>query len=414
MEAPKRSLKKVAFISSYEPRKCGIATFTADLINNMKRVAGEKLDPLVIAMEPGRELGYDGMVTLTIRKNVQQDYSFAADYINLSDVDIVSIQHEFGLFGGNGGSYLDLLFKRVKKPVITTLHTVLEKPSPEHFDSLTNVCSASHKVVVMNKRGIKMLHDIYRVPHNKIKLISHGIPNLPFAESISYKRKLGIEGRQTILTFGLLSENKGIEVMLKALPRIVKSHPSVLYIILGTTHPEVLRREGNSYKWKLQKMVADLHLQRNVVFHNRFVEDDELFLFLGAADAYVTPYLHKEQLTSGTLAFALGAGKAIISTPYWAAEELLSYGRGKLVNFGNPDQMARATLEILNNGSASKEMRMKAYQYGRSMIWPKVAESYLRIFESDLTRKSRPSWPKPDFPAHKIPGYSRQPVSESA
>ncbi len=259
-----------------------------------------------------------------------------------------------------------------------------------------------------------MLHDIYKVPHKKIKLIPHGIPNLPFAESKSYKQKLGIEGRETILTFGLLSENKGIEVMLKALPRIVKSRPSVLYIILGTTHPEVLRREGNSYKWKLQKMVRDLQLQRNVVFHNRFVEDDELFLFLGAADAYVTPYLHEEQLTSGTLAFALGAGKAIVSTPYWAAEELLSYGRGKLVGFGNPDQMAQAILEILCSDSTANEMRMKAYQYSRSMIWPKVVESYLRIFEKDSTRTSRPSWPRPDFSARTMPVYGRQPVSESA
>jgi glycosyltransferase involved in cell wall biosynthesis len=291
---------------------------------------------------------------------------------------------------------------------------VLDKPSPEYFDSLSNVCAASQKVVVMNKRGIKMLHDIYRVPHNKIKLIPHGMPNLPFAESGSYKQKLGIEGRETILTFGLLSENKGIEVMLKALPRIVKSRPSVLYIILGTTHPEVLRHEGNSYKWKLQKMVRDLQLQRNVVFHNRFVEDRELFLFLGAADVYVTPYQHEEQLTSGTLAFALGAGKAIVSTPYWAAEELLSYGRGKLVGFGNSDQMARAILEILSSDSTANEMRMKAYQYGRSMIWPKVTESYLRIFEKESARTPRPSWPRLNLPHSQVPVYGRQRVSESA
>jgi glycosyltransferase involved in cell wall biosynthesis len=414
LEVQKQPPKKVAFVSSYRPRKCGIATFTADLINNMVRITGKEFNPFVVAMESGEKLDYDGLVELTVRKDIPQDYSYAANYINLSDVEVVSIQHEFGLFGGKGGSYLGYLLKRLDKPVVTTLHTVLDEPSSEYYDSLIDICAASQKVVIMNKRGIKMLHDIYGVPRNKIELIPHGIPHLPFGDSSYYKEKLGIGGRETILTFGLLSENKGIEVMLKALPRIVKSHPSILYILLGTTHPEVLRREGNSYKWRLQKMVRDLQLEENVAFCNRFVEDEELFLFLGAADVYATPYLHKEQLTSGTLAFAMGAGKAIVSTPYWAAEELLNHGRGKLVGFDNSNDMACAILEILRDDSSSLGMRMRAYQYGRKMAWPKVAEAYLKVFEEQSAPISIPSWPRLNLPHSQVPVYGRQCVSESA
>jgi glycosyltransferase involved in cell wall biosynthesis len=414
MENGNGTLKKVAFVSSYRPRKCGIATFTTDLINNMVRITGKEFNPLVVAMESGEELDYDDPVELTVRKDVKQDYSYAADYINLSGVEVVSIQHEFGLFGGKGGSHLSYFLKRLDKPVVTTLHTVLDEPSSEHYDSLIDVCAASQKVVVMNKRGIKILHDIYGVPYNKIDMIPHGIPNLPFGDSSYYKEKLGIGGRKTILTFGLLSENKGIEVMLKALPRIVKSRPSVCYIILGTTHPEVLRREGNSYKWRLQKMARDLQLEGNVAFFNSFVEDEELFLFLGAADVYVTPYLHKKQLTSGTLAFAMGAGKAIVSTPYWAAEELLDHGRGKLVGFGNSNDMACAILEILGDDSSSLGMRLRAYQYGRKMTWPKVAEAYLKVFEEQSAPISIPLWPRPSFSHRKVTVNSRQPVSECA
>ncbi|MBA7652283.1 hypothetical protein ES703_60113 [subsurface metagenome] len=269
--------KKVAFISSYVPRRCGIAAFTSDLINNMKLAGGEEFEAQVVAMQSGTDLEYDKPVKLKIRKDVKYDYISAADYINFSDVDLVSIQHEFGLFGGDGGSYLSLLLKRLDKPVMTTLHTVLEKPPVNYFDSMVDVCQASSRLIVMNKRGIKMLRGIYSVPESKIELIPHGIPDLLFADSNYYKRKLGMLGRKTILTFGLLSRNKGIEVVLKALPTIVKADPSILYIVLGATHPEVLRHEGQSYQLKLKRMVMDLGLQRNVVLYNRFVDDEELF-----------------------------------------------------------------------------------------------------------------------------------------
>jgi glycosyltransferase involved in cell wall biosynthesis len=324
----------------------------------------------------------------------------AADYINLSDVDIVSVQHEFGLFGGEGSSHLNLLLRRLNKPVITTLHTVLEKPTAEYSDSLADVCEASAKVIVMNKRGINMLRDIYCVPAQKIELIPHGIPVFPFADGTFCKQKLGIRGRKIILTFGLLSKNKGIEVVLKALPRIVRTEPSVLYIVLGATHPEVLRCEGQSYKFELQRMVRDLGLQRNVAFDNRFVNEEELLLYLGAADVYVTPYLHKEQLTSGTLAFAVGAGKAVVSTPYWAAQELLAQGRGKLVPFGDSDDIARSITEIMSNKLLFARMKRRAYEYGRSMTWPKVGQSYWKLFSSQV-----PSMPMPLRPRLNAIGW---------
>ena len=373
--------KKVAFLCSYKPRKCGIATFTSDLITNVGLAGIEEFEPAVIAMQANDELEHDETVKLCIRKDVEYDYISAAEYINRSDVDLVSVQHEFGLFGGEAGSYLSLLLDRMNKPVVTTLHTVLERPATAYFDSLVDVCEASDRVVVMNKRGIRMLNDIYSVPERKIELIPHGIPCLPLVDSSFYKRKLGLSGRKTILTFGLLNENKGIEVMLRALPSLVEADPSILYIVLGATHPEVLRQNGPSYRLKLKKLVVDLGLQNNVIFHHRFVDDEELFLFLGATDVYVTPYLHKEQLTSGTLAFAVGIGKAVVSTPYWAAEELLAQGRGKIVPFGDSKSMARSITEILENESLSLEMRRRAYEYGRSMTWPKVGQAYWKLFE---------------------------------
>jgi glycosyltransferase involved in cell wall biosynthesis len=405
---------KVAFISSYMPRKCGIATFTSDLINSMELAGGEEFRPVVIAMESGSELKYDKLVKLKIRKDVKSDYVSAADYINVSDIDVVSVQHEFGLFGGEGGSYLSLLLERLNKPVVTTLHTVLEKPPEEYFNSLVDVCEASERVIVMNTRGIKMLRDIYSVPEWKIELIPHGIPDLPFTHNGHYKGILGMAGRKTILTFGLLSKNKGIEVMLRALPRIVKSDPSVLYIVLGATHPEVLRREGQAYKFKLERIVGNLGLKRNVVFHNRFVSKEELFQFLGAADIYVTPYLHKEQLTSGTLAFAVGTGKAVVSTPYWAAQELLANGRGKLVRFDDSQHTAQSIVQLLNDSSLFSRIKRRAYEYGRSMIWPKIGQVYWKLFSLQAPSVRIPLKQNIGLQDWTIPVYNEQLMFQSA
>jgi glycosyltransferase involved in cell wall biosynthesis len=380
----KDAKKRVVFISSFPPRKCGIATFTADLLRNIGAAANSEFEPLVVTVRPDNSLRYVDPVKFEIRQNVRSDYICAADYINFSHVDLVSVQHEFGLFGGPAGAYLGLLLKRLKVPVLTTLHTILAEPKPDHHRVLAEVCDCSCRVITMNEQGVKMLQDIYGVPAKRIRLIPHGIPDLPFVDSNYYKGKFGLEGRRTILTFGLISKNKGIEVMLRALPRIVAAEPSVVYIVLGMTHPAVLRSDGESYRFALQQLVKDLNLQNHVVFHNRFVNEEELHNFLCAADLYVTPYLNQEQLTSGTLAFAVGAGKAVVSTPYRAAAELLAENRGVLVPSGDPDRLAEAVVGILRDDALFYALRRKAYEYGRARIWPKIGHSYWRLF-SDVS-----------------------------
>jgi len=376
----KSSAKKVAFISSFPPRKCGIATFTTDLINAVASAAKGQFEPLVVAMRTGNDLRYDHPVKFEIRRNVKSDYICAADYINFSNVDMVSVQHEFGLFGGEAGSYLSLLVNKLNAPVITTLHTVLDEPDPEYRRSTLNICHASRKVITMNARGVEMLRDIYGIGSDKIGLIPHGIPDLPFVDSSYYKHKFGVEGRKTILTFGLLSKNKGIEVMLKAMPEIIAAEPSVLYIVLGMTHPSVLQHEGESYRLGLQRIVNELAIQEHVVFHNRFVKDEELHNFLCATDIYVTPYLNPEQLTSGTLSFAVGTGKAVVSTPYWAAMELLADGRGSLTPFADSKKLSAAIVELIENSERFYSLRRRAYDYGRSRTWAKTGQAYWKLF----------------------------------
>ena len=257
----KSSKKRIAFISSFLPRKCGIATFTSDLIENVAKASKGDFEPLVVAMQSDNKITYSNPVKFEIRQNVKNDYICAADYINFSHVDVVSVQHEFGLFGGVAGSHLSLLLNRLKAPVITTLHTVLDDPDDDLRNSMIKVCNASHKVITMNQRGVTMLKENYQIPDDKILLIPHGIPDLPFVDNNYYKHKFGMEGRRTILTFGLLSKKKGVEVMLKAMPEIVKAEPSALYIVLGLTHPAVLKNEGESYRFSLQRMVMELGLQ---------------------------------------------------------------------------------------------------------------------------------------------------------
>jgi glycosyltransferase involved in cell wall biosynthesis len=378
--------RKIAFISSFPPRKCGIATFTSDLIENIGKTGGIGFKPSVVAMQSGHEHEYTKPVEFVIRRDVAVDYIDAADYLNSQNVDAISLQHEFGLFGAEGGSYISLLLKRLKSPIATTLHTVLERPSSEYFDALVDICDESETVIVMNERGVHMLTDIYGVPRRKIKLIPHGIPDISFNHRVSQKRSLGLSKRKVILTFGLIGRNKGIEVMLKAIPAIIKRHPETLYIVLGTTHPEVVKHEGNSYRDELLNIVEDLKIQNHIIFHDRFVSDPELQQFLSAADIYVTPYLYKEQLTSGTLAFAVGAGKAVVSTPYWAAEELLAQGRGILVEFNNSEQMASAIIKLLDDEVLLYQTQRKAYQYGRAITWPRIGEVYWNLFTEGLSK----------------------------
>jgi glycosyltransferase involved in cell wall biosynthesis len=378
----KGAVKKVAFISSFKPRRCGIATFTSDLITNVSTAAKGHFEPLVVAMRASDSHTYREPVKFEIRQEVKNDYVCAADYLNFSHVDVVSLQHEFGLFGGPAGSYLNLLLGRLNAPVITTLHTVLDDPAPDYYQALVDLCNLSYQIITMNERGIRMLRDIYGVSDTRIKVIPHGIPDLTFVDSNYYKHKFGMDGRKTILTFGLLSKNKGIETMLQAMPEIIKLFPSALYVVLGMTHPSVLKHDGESYRFSLQRMVKELGLTENVIFHNRFVDDMELHNFLCAADVYATPYLNREQLTSGTLSFAVGAGKAVVSTPYWAAEELLAEGRGIIVPFGDHKQMADEIIRVLRDESVFYSLRRRAYDYGRSRTWPKIGQTYWKIFNA--------------------------------
>ncbi len=386
---------KIAFVGSYPPRKCGIATFTCDLVKNIGSAADDVFEPQVFAMETDARLAYDGPVRIVIRKFYQSDYIFAANLINHSDIDLVSLQYEFGLFYGPNGSFLPAFLQKLTKPIVTTLHTVLEEPQPDFFDAMTEVCDASDRIVVMNECGVDLLRRIYYVPEEKIELIGHGIPDLPFAETSRFKQKLGLAGRKTILTFGLLSENKGIDLMLRAMPDIIVRDPSAVYIVLGATHPEVLRYEGPVYRLKLEKMISRLGLNNHVILDHRFVEDNELFQYLKAADVYVTPYLNRQQLTSGTLAFAVGSGRAVVSTPYWAAQELLADGRGRLVDFCDPAQMAKAVTEILANPALAMSMRAKAYKYGRSITWPRIGRAYWQLFQEVL--ETAPAIARPYF-----------------
>jgi glycosyltransferase involved in cell wall biosynthesis len=386
----KGSSKKIAFVSSFLPRKCGIATFTNDLINSVSTYAGSEFSPLVVAMS-NDNYEYREPVAFEIRPNVKNDYISAAEYLNFSNVHAVSIQHEFGLFGGAAGSYLSLFLDNVNAPIITTLHTIISEPQPDYYKSMVQLCAASDRLVVMNGRGIKMLAETYNVPLDKIELIPHGLPDLSFVDSSYYKHKFGFDDRKTILTFGLIGRGKGIEVMLEAMPEIIRAEPRALYIVLGVTHPELVKFEGESYRLSLQRMVKDLGIQNNVIFYNRFVSDAELHDFLCATDIYATPYLHREQLTSGTLAFAVGSGKAVVSTPYWAAEELLEDGRGKLVRFGDSKDLAQAVVEILKNETLFHSMRRKAYDYGRTRTWPVLGEPYWKLFSRARSFASTPA-----------------------
>jgi len=373
---------KIAFISSWLPRRCGIATFTSDLIEQTKLAAKGRLQPCVIAMEASEPLQYSDDVRCVVHKDRKKDYVAAADYINFSGMQLVSLQHEFGLFGGDAGTYITLLLKRLNVPVITTLHTILEHPDKHQRQVIADIADMSVRVIVMSRRALAMLRDIYGIDRDKVEFLPHGLPALDFSESDPFKRKLGFHDRKIILTFGLLSRNKGIEWAIRALPDVILSHPDILYLVLGATHPEVKKADGEEYRLFLRRLVKDLGLEGHVAFINRFVTDDELHHYLNAADYYLTPYLSREQITSGTLAFALGLGKAVISTPYWYAEELLADGRGVLVPFRDHKAIAAELSGLLDDPDACEAMRKRAFDFGRAMTWPRVGEGYWRLFLS--------------------------------
>lgn len=387
-------IRKVAFLGDYVPRQCGIATFTRDLCTAV--ATQYRHTECLVASVNDQPEGYEypPEVRFELAEQELAAYRRAADFLNFADVDVVCVQHEYGIYGGPAGSHVLALLRDLRMPVVTTLHTILRNPDRDQRRVLVQLADLSTRVVVMSERGKAFLREIYGVPEEKIDLIPHGIPDMPFVDPNFYKDQFGVEGRLVILTFGLLSPNKGIEYMLRALPRVIAEFPNVTYLILGATHPNLLREQGESYRLSLERLAEDLNIQKHVVFYNRFVELNELTEFLGAADLYVTPYLNPEQITSGTLAYAFGCGKAVISTPYWHAEELLADGRGVLVPFRDPDALADAVLSLLRDEAGRHAMRKRAYLLGREMVWSHVAHLYMESFQrARRARLERPIRP---------------------
>ncbi len=374
-------LGKVAFLGDYLPRKCGIATFTTDLRCAIAAEFPALQCPVVPVNDTEEGYDYPPEVRFEIAEQDLPSYLRAADFINITDVDVLCVEHEFGIFGGPAGSHVLALLRELRMPIVTTLHTVLREPNDEQRRVMRELTRLSTRLVVMSERGREFLREVYRVPEEKIDLIPHGIPDMPFADPNYFKDEFEVAGRQVMLTFGLLSPNKGIEYALRALPEIIREFPNLVYIVLGQTHPNLLRDEGEAYRLSLERLAIELGVQKNVVFFNRFVELEELMRFIGAADIYITPYLTEAQITSGTLAYAFGAGNAVISTPYWHATELLTQERGKLVPFRDSQAIASAVVALLRDEPLRHSMRKNAYKLGRDMVWGKVAQLYVKSFE---------------------------------
>jgi glycosyltransferase involved in cell wall biosynthesis len=387
-------IRKIAFVGDYLPRKCGIATFTHDMCAS---VAGHFPDTeCFVVPVNNRPEGYDypPEVRFEIDEQDLESYLRAADFLNFANTDVVCLQHEYGIYGGVAGSHILGLLRDLRMPVVTTLHTVLREPDTDQRQVLTQLAALSARVVVMTGRARSFLREIYGVPEAKIDLIAHGIPDTPFVDPNSYKDQFGVEGRLVALTFGLLSPNKGIEHMLRAVPEIRASFPDFVYIVLGATHPDLVREQGERYRLSLERLARDLGIGKHVIFYNRFVELKELTEFIRAADVYVTPYLNPAQITSGTLAYSFGCGKAIVSTPYWHAEELLADGRGVLVPFADAKALAREIRGLLRDEPRRQAMCERAYRLGREMIWERSAHHYMGSFQrTRLGRQDQPFKP---------------------
>ncbi len=375
------SIKRIGFIGNYLPRQCGIATFTTDLC---EAIAAEYDGTTCIAL-PVNDIeagyAYPDRVRFELTEKDISSYQRAADFLHTNSVDLVCLQHEYGIYGGRAGSHILALLRELHMPIVTTLHTILRNPDPDQHRVLQEIATVSDRLVVMSARGVEFLQEVYQVSPKKIDLIPHGIPDVPFVDPSFHKDLFGVEGKTVLLSFGLLSANKGIENVIAALPDVLARHPNVVYIILGATHPHVKRDEGEKYRLSLQRMAREKGVEEHVIFYNQFVSLEELTEFIGAADIYITPYLNQAQIVSGTLAYTLGAGKAVISTPYWYAEEMLSEERGVLVPFQDPKALADQVIDLLDNEAKRHAMRKRAYLFGRRMVWPQVARSYMESFE---------------------------------
>ena len=391
------ALQRIAFIGNSLPRQCGIATFTGDLTDALVR-AYHQTEVFAVPVNDTED-GYDypDRVWFEIAEKEIASYRRAADFLNINNVDVLSLQHEFGIFGGPAGSHILVLLRELRMPTVTTLHTILPEPDPSHRAVMEELAELSDSLVVMSERCVKLLVDVYGVEEQKIEMIPHGIHDVPFVDPSFYKDKFGVEGQKVMLTFGLIGPGKGIEYVIEALPKIIDRHPEAVYIILGATHPTLKRQQGEVYRMRLQQLARERGMEASVIFHNRFVSTDELTEFLGATDVYITPYPNISQAVSGTLAYAVGAGKAVVSTRYWYAEELLADDRGVLVPIEDPSAIADAVIELLDDPVRRDAMRKRAYLLGRNMTWPKVARLYMEAFER--ARDNRLHRPRPGLEA---------------
>ena len=375
------ALRRIAFIGNSLPRHCGIATFTTDLQQAISTSRSDLETSIVAMTDHGQTYDYPASVALQIKDGNIEDYLRAADFLNAGRFDTVCLQHEFGIFGGEAGAHILVLLSRLTMPVVTTLHTVLAEPTAAQRAVMERIVAASSKVVVMANKAHELLRSVYQVPEDKIEVIAHGIPDVAFVGPEAAKARLGFSGRSVILTFGLLSPNKGIEVMIDAMPSILKRCADAVYVVLGATHPNLVRDQGEAYRESLLARVRELGIEDHVVFLDQFVDQATLLEFISMCDVYVTPYLNEAQMTSGTLAYSFGLGKPVVSTPYWHARELLADGRGVLIPFGDAAATGREIAELLTDDTRRQAICKRAYAVSRSMTWERTAQRYMSVFE---------------------------------
>ncbi len=404
------TIRRVALIGNHPPRMCGIATFTADVETALAdRYPGLAVD--VYAMnDPGSDHDYPPTVVCTIGQDAIPDYLAAARQINDSGADVVCVQHEYGIFGGAAGSHLLRLLDRVDAPVVVTLHTVLEQPSPEQRHVIDALGRRAARLIVMAEKGREILERVHGIPPSRIAVIAHGVPDRPLVDSNAMKPALGLAGRKVLLTFGLLSPNKGIETMIRAMPRIVERHPDAIYVVLGATHPHLVAREGESYRESLIRLAGECGIADHVRFIDGFLSKHRLLDYLSAADIYVTPYLNEAQITSGTLSYAVALGRPVVSTPYWHAVELLQDGIGRIVGFGDSDGFANAIDALLDDDALAAQCRDRAYAIGRTMLWSRLAEGYMDVFDKAVVQRPvrlRSAPPKVERLAPSLIGIER-------
>ena len=371
---------KILFLSTYPPRACGIATFTQDLICELEKTG--RVDASVAALSDS-EYAYPPKVKLTIEQQNENAYAEAAEKINSSGFDLLMVEHEYGIFGGKWGKFLLNLTGRLKIPYFVTLHTVLPNPNSEQREVMGNLSAGCRKMITMAGNTVEILKDVYGIDQSKIEVVHHGVPEYPTAERDTLKKELGLTGRFIVSTFGLIGPGKGLEYGIEAIARVAKKHSEILYLILGQTHPVIKRRDGEKYREKLERTVKNFGLEEKVLFVNRYLKIEEIIRYLQLSDVYMTPYLGKDQAVSGTLAYAAGYGRVIVSTPYLYAQEMLSGGRGLLAGFRSPAELADRIEEVMNHPEQQEEMEKRTLELGKTMYWGQVALNYLRIFQAE-------------------------------